>query len=297
MGLVELRARISGVLHRYEFGENNPSRDHTFYHSHQPLYTSLETIRLLLGVSGIGLGICNNFHSFVSVAHLYNAIWQTSEMKQRWVAMEEAIAAHVVQLFRGKAPVDRDHIYSRFCLCVGYSATTFARNARKMDVGEDCLLAKAKTLLHPEPIAKLLERYLAGVDNATSVSTSAGKEPKYQINARTSKSQVHSLLDVLSRLRQHLEQSLPLLETEFIRVSAKCSEFLRILHAAFKKRLTLTLDSPDDLLGKFSETDCLDMWKGASEAERQGLRAEIEQKLQTKQKLGFRDEETHLQVL
>lgn len=39
------------------------------------------------------------------------------------------------------------------------------------------------------------------------------------------------------------------------------------------------------------------MWKGASEAERQGLRAEIEQKLQTKQKLGFRDEETHLQVL
>ncbi|KAL5315666.1 hypothetical protein ACEPPN_016536 [Leptodophora sp. 'Broadleaf-Isolate-01'] len=168
--------------------------------------------------------------------------------------MENAIAAPVGRLFRGKVPVDRDHISSRFYLCVGYPAITFARNARKMDAGEDCVLAKAKTLLHPEPMAKLLERYLAGVDNAQAFLYRVEKEPKYQIKARTSKSQVRSRLDALSRFRQHLEQSLPLLETKFIRVSAKCSEFLRLLHAAFKKKLTLTLDSPDDLLGKISET-------------------------------------------
>ncbi|KAG4433144.1 hypothetical protein IFR05_011357 [Cadophora sp. M221] len=87
-----------------------PSRDHTFYYNHQPVYSSLETIRLLFGVSGVGLDMCNNFHSFVSVAHLYNAIQQTGEMKQRWVEMENAIAAHVGQLFRGKVPIDHNHI-------------------------------------------------------------------------------------------------------------------------------------------------------------------------------------------
>ncbi|PVH79112.1 hypothetical protein DL98DRAFT_533306 [Cadophora sp. DSE1049] len=184
-----------------------PSSDHTFYYNHQPVCTGLETMRLLLGANDIGISVSNNFHSFVSVAHLYNAIRQIRVLNGQWDAMEKAITTHISQLFRGKVPVDQQHIYTRFCLCVGYPAKAFARTDT------------AEALLHH-------------VD----------KEVKYQTKERVSKRRVHDRFDYLSKLRTCLEQSLPLLLTEFMPLSTKCNKFLQLLQAAFMEKLNFKND-------------------------------------------------------
>lgn len=96
-----------------------------------PVLAGLMTFRLQLLLNEAGITLCNAWGSVLYPAHLYNATRKSAGLEVEWKDMDYIIAQHSpARMFIGAEPTDPQEYWKRFALCLGASATAFARNRR-----------------------------------------------------------------------------------------------------------------------------------------------------------------------
>jgi hypothetical protein len=100
-----------------------PRDDAEFIMSHNPVYSELLTLYLVIGNSQAGL-ILGNYHTVITlVAHLYCEARRTGLMETRWPEMDLLIELHIDVLFAGKLPESAGEAYIRYQKLMGLSTT------------------------------------------------------------------------------------------------------------------------------------------------------------------------------
>ena len=105
------------------------SKSASFYYSHNPIYSGIESLKLSIGMEKIGVGAANAICS-VSVSHLYNGLQQKDMIKGSWHACDAVIDENIGKLFMGSRPVTASLMVNRLFLCMKVPAAALAKTYR-----------------------------------------------------------------------------------------------------------------------------------------------------------------------
>ena len=120
-----------------------------------------------------GINYANASGSITYCAHLYNAARQEKMLESPWQGMEATIARHKPDgIFIGELPTKPEDYLKRIFLCMGISATNWARDRRSASALRARLRQGPRTLSGKYPLSKTFDRrYLekgVGVSNGPS---------------------------------------------------------------------------------------------------------------------------------
>ncbi|KAH9207683.1 hypothetical protein DL95DRAFT_415434 [Leptodontidium sp. 2 PMI_412] len=222
-----------------------PSEDPAFYLANQPIYCGLETLKVLVDRSALGIDLANNSSALAPMAHLYNALLLKHIVKERWIEMDGFIARNMSVLFKGSLPQTNAQIYTRFLLCLGVPVHKFSQDLRQpVSVsGWKKVMKKSQTILQTSDLTTSLQKYLKGEVSGEKLLFSSGKA---QHCARNSANRQLTQLELLARFKGHCQEAIPGLEADIISLTRKSGDLLQRIRSALKITHYLDLEHAEN---------------------------------------------------
>ncbi|KAL8669911.1 MAG: hypothetical protein Q9168_005518 [Polycauliona sp. 1 TL-2023] len=93
-----------------------------------PIYCGLVSFNFLTDFETAGISLTNRHRSIWPMAHLYNALQQSSGMPRAWPEMDHLIDLQMDALFANDIPLSAHAMYVRFSLTLGLPINSISRN-------------------------------------------------------------------------------------------------------------------------------------------------------------------------
>ncbi|KAL8996515.1 MAG: hypothetical protein Q9169_003982 [Polycauliona sp. 2 TL-2023] len=106
------------------------STDPNFLFNTNPIYCGLVSFNILTDFEIAGVSLANEHKSIWPIAHIYNALQQSSGISRHWPEMNELIDMHTCALFADEIPLSPHEFYVRFALASGSLISSIPRSAR-----------------------------------------------------------------------------------------------------------------------------------------------------------------------
>lgn len=212
-------------------------------HNH-PLALGILETRLALGLYEDGRELAEHLSLVRASIHLYNALLQSTELKEPWPAMERTIEYFTPEkIFVGPRPNGLAECLRRCELSEGASLTKYAKGTR--DTTFKRATQPRRSMFETIPVLQMLsQRYLGDGDGSNSVSVDqdlieeivstlpAGKHNKSQkgrLRKQWDASQKMGPVQVLTLLRDAVSEAEPRLTFDFFGAHRKAWQILRTL--------------------------------------------------------------------
>lgn len=212
-------------------------------HNH-PLVLGIEEARLTLAIHEAGQKLAEYLSLVRASVHLYNALLQSTELKEPWPAMEKAIEFFTPEkIFVGPRPMGLAECLRRCELSEGASLTSYAKGTR--DTTFKRAAQPRRSMFKTVPVLQMLcQRHLSDNNGSNDVSVDrdlieeivstlpAGKHNKSQkgrLRKQWDASQRMGPVQVLTLLRDAVSEAEPKLSFDFFGAHRKAWHILRTL--------------------------------------------------------------------
>lgn len=217
-----------------------PSKELTFYTEHNPVYSGMESLRLMLVMEKAGIALLNDEPLISMTSHLYNMVKQgRNGIKLRWPALERLMEDYKSELFCGSYPTKPDEILRRFLICGGVKISVFSPTVR---ASEQRRLQDVKfpSIFKQSNLSVCLEQFLDGNCTAEALlhAASRARSTKMPEHAASSSSNTEILMD----FARNLEATLPRIRHNYIKIREECY----ILYQGLRKSL-IPSGPPNDI--------------------------------------------------
>ena len=215
-----------------------PSKSPSFYYTHNPVYSGVESLKLSIDMEQVGVGISNGVCSVSAVSHLYNALRQKGMVKGHWVALDAVIDAHIGKLFMGSRPITASQMVNRLYLCMKLPAAALAKTYRGEKPNFKKLVRRStEDVFALSDVSAQLMTYLQGEQSAErlvcNVARLLGK-----IGKETSVQQACLVnVELLEAIKSSVQASLLRTDLDLIPVTRQCITLLQRIREAFKSKL------------------------------------------------------------
>lgn len=108
-----------------------PNFSPDFLYTRNPMHCGFKALEIALGYEKAGCYLANHHQSIFIMAHLYNALKQTTHSDPIWPEMDQVIQVHIEALFVGAVPTDEMSCHKRFVLQVGMLPRVFANKPKR----------------------------------------------------------------------------------------------------------------------------------------------------------------------
>ncbi|CZT47854.1 uncharacterized protein RSE6_08472 [Rhynchosporium secalis] len=144
-----------------------PSKCESFYYSHKPVYSGLESLKLSFGMENVVVGAANAFCAVSAVSPLYNALQQQNMLKGHWRDLDNIITANISEIFRGSLPVTAKQMVNRLYLCMKIPVAAFSETYRGAKPNFNHLIGRdSEETIQASSVSTHLSWYLQGEDSA-----------------------------------------------------------------------------------------------------------------------------------
>ncbi|KAF8853455.1 hypothetical protein BDZ45DRAFT_761769 [Acephala macrosclerotiorum] len=227
-----------------------PSKDLLFYYNHNPLYCGMESLKLSIAMERTGVLLCQGGAGIAVIAHLYKMIQQKRKDigGPHWVALEAVIRSYEGQMFLVNYPTSPDEMVKRLLLCVGVKASELVPTARKNKF-KDSRFMKFPEIIDVSTISKHLQGYLdcqiTGERFLYDISSTQKPSPK----------KTASQTELLSRMRDVIQSSLPRIRHDYTTLHRQCASLLDRIRRRLKTELGIIFR----INGDESKITCVDL--------------------------------------
>ncbi|KUJ18632.1 uncharacterized protein LY89DRAFT_667709 [Mollisia scopiformis] len=206
-----------------------PSPDPLFLFRHQPVYSGLESLRMDVELHQIGTNLANDFLSFTTMAHLYNALQLSKKVYSRWPLMDQAIGANISRVFNGSLPTTLKQCATRFLVLLGvplkYLSPTNRHNPNFL-----AIVRKQKVSIEALDMSKHLQGYFAGHDSGEKLLFNVRRSQKSEVTKRSDPNHGELLID----LRDRMQESIAALQFDMISLVRSCNALFQTIRSNSK---------------------------------------------------------------
>lgn len=234
-------------------GFHTETDEQRFIRHNHPLVWGLEEARLALEIYEAGHQLAEFLSLVRSSIHLYNALYQSTTLKEPWPAMEKAIEYFTPErVFVGPRPGGLPECLRRCELAEGASLTSYAKGTR--DKSFKRASQPRRSIFQTVPVLEMLsKRYLGTSDGPTSIAVDqdlieeivshlpAGKNNKSQkgkLRKQWDTSQKMGPVQVLTLLRDAVSESESHLSFDFFGAHRRAWQVLRTLWMHHQESIT-----------------------------------------------------------
>lgn len=218
--------------------------DNPYVRYNHPLVFGIEEARLTLEIYEAGRKLAESFSLVRASIHLYNALLQSTELKEQWPAMEETIEYFTPEkIFVGPRPEGLAECLRRCELSEGASLTSYAKGTR--DTTFKRAAQPRRSMFETVPVLQMLcERYLTAKDDSNNISVDQdlieeivstlltgknNKSRKGKLRKQWDASQKMGPVQVLTLLRDAVSEAESKLTFDFFGAHRKAWHILRTL--------------------------------------------------------------------
>ncbi len=224
--------------------QHTSEMDNLYVRYNHPLVLGIEEARLTLEIYEAGRKLAEYLSLVRASIHLYNALLQSTELKEPWPAMEKTIEYFTPEkIFVGPRPKGLAECLRRCELSEGASLTSYAKGTR--DTTFKRAAQPRRSMFETLPVLQMLsQRYLSASDGSSNISVDqdlieeiistlpAGKHNKSQkgkLRKQWDASQKMGPVQVLTLLRDAVSEAEPRLTFDFFGAHRKAWQILRTL--------------------------------------------------------------------
>lgn len=174
----------------------------------------------------------------MTIAHLYNMVRQKGDLQSRWNTLVTVMENFKCKMFHGNLPTEPDDIVRRFMVCCGIKASELSLKARKstLDKLKEGRTLKWPAIIEGSVISNCLERYLeANTDGERFLLEIHMLNRTEQATSIISSELSH--IELLTSLRDSVQDSLPRIHFDYITLNRQCHTLLEKLRGDIKYKL------------------------------------------------------------
>jgi hypothetical protein len=214
-----------------------PSSDMLFYANNNPIYASMESLRISRAMEILGAQKSNHFVALFCVSHLYNAVKCESLLNgHTWPALEEIMQKRIGVLFHGELPVGPQRCLRGFKSRSGMPASTFAKDPKKNQSVVKPINKKLGNLIQLAPVSRFLADYIDGVDSGDVLLANIHQLKKGKINKEVCTSE-----QLLLRLIDQVNDAFnPDIGINLVNLTTQCNKLLSNIAEALESGLNKT---------------------------------------------------------